>query len=384
MGFATHTGRVRHLLSLVDVMPSLVEMAGGSVPVGFVDGKSFVPVLKNHSHPEINKWVYAVYNNRGVTCQYTPYPIRSILGVSGWKYIQNFNSESPVTGHQETQMAPCNQSDQPVPVCEAKVRAGVYYSTAIEGNEPAMKWASVHRCRPADELYNLNVDASEANNLAGSPQAEAARKQLKAQLHVWMEEQGDLDPVCHDMAIEARGSDDSVRTDSCAYSAPIGGQCKGRANDAADVARVAAAQPPGDMRSAAGTLKFWNDLSKVWWPIEQRTNRSDVGGSQITTPSSGLDRCSAHTPARAKKDSERCPCPCSALGLFDEPFSATLKDSVYSNQLLLESLGRGWNIRQNKGIVIKYYRDSSTALQCTLPSSQTISTFPSHMFLLMR
>ena len=175
MGFATHTGRVKHLLSLVDVMPSLVEMAGGSVPAGSVDGKSFTAVLKNHNHPEIHTHVYAVYNNRGVTCKFTPYPIRSILSVAGWKYIHNFNADAPIVSRRESVTPGCGLEGMVLGVpfgrdtCATMTRANLMYRESIQANiQDEMKWASLHRCRPADELYNLNTDVLERHNLAAS------------------------------------------------------------------------------------------------------------------------------------------------------------------------------------------------------------------------
>jgi hypothetical protein len=48
-----------------------------------------------------------------------------------------------------------------------------------------------HHRRPAEELYDLRQDPTEQNNLATEPSQAARVKQMRAELEVWMSEQGD-------------------------------------------------------------------------------------------------------------------------------------------------------------------------------------------------
>ncbi|MDX1679255.1 MAG: sulfatase, partial [Akkermansiaceae bacterium] len=54
--------RAPQLISLMDVTPTLVELAGGELEAGEVDGRSFVPVLDGKPE-EINDYVYGAFTN---------------------------------------------------------------------------------------------------------------------------------------------------------------------------------------------------------------------------------------------------------------------------------------------------------------------------------
>lgn len=45
--------------------------------------------------------------------------------------------------------------------------------------------------RPAEELYRIDTDPEEMNNLIGNQQLQGIKKQLSDELDRWMREQGD-------------------------------------------------------------------------------------------------------------------------------------------------------------------------------------------------
>ena len=94
MDLDTNMRSLESLLTLEDVLPTLIDFAGGDVATGNFDGKSFAPLLKHEVAPNtpIHTYIYSQYTARGVRCAYNAYPIRSITN-GRWKYIKNFNSE---------------------------------------------------------------------------------------------------------------------------------------------------------------------------------------------------------------------------------------------------------------------------------------------------
>ena len=64
-------------------------------------------------------------------------------------------------------------------------------AAAEAGDAFAQQQVARHASRPAEELYDVEVDPWCLNNLAGSKQHQATRRRLRAVLHAWMAEQGD-------------------------------------------------------------------------------------------------------------------------------------------------------------------------------------------------
>ncbi|MFZ5830967.1 MAG: sulfatase, partial [Planctomycetota bacterium] len=156
----------------VDIVPTLVEAAGGALPEG-LDGQNFLPVLEGRADRH-RDYVYGVQTTRGII-NGTDYPIRSIRD-ERYKLIMNLNAD----------LAPFHN----VMMVETFELSPVLPSWERLGGAAAAR-ARFYAVRPREELYDVIADPWEQHNLAG--QAEYARvvTELRRRLLAWMEEQGD-------------------------------------------------------------------------------------------------------------------------------------------------------------------------------------------------
>lgn len=175
------------LTQTVDILPTLVEIAGGDSHVidtgcadadgsrGF-DGKSLLAILKGES-AQLRDHVFGVQTTSGII-NGTLYPIRSVRD-SRYKLIRNLNYENPFQN--------------------AYTEGGKYHGEfflpliAAAQKTPAIKARlDFFQHRTAEELYDLEQDPHELHNLAASPEHDAARLRLGQKLDQWMRQQGDL------------------------------------------------------------------------------------------------------------------------------------------------------------------------------------------------
>lgn len=169
--------RTPAMVSWVDLLPTLIELAGGSPPGG-IDGRSFASVLRGES-AEHRSEIFTTHSGDGV---FNVYPIRSIR-TDRYKYILNLLPDYLHTNHSDILR---------------KDGAGAYWDSweAAAAKDPAAA-AIVERYfeRPAEELYDLEADALERTNLAGLPEHAERLRELQERLRRWMAAQGDRETV---------------------------------------------------------------------------------------------------------------------------------------------------------------------------------------------
>ena len=160
------------MVQYVDVVPSLVEAAGGKVPEG-LDGKSFLRVLEGKADSH-NEYVFGVHTTAGIIAG-KPYPIRSIRSKTH-KYILNLMPEASFNN-----------------VVTRMSKDGVWNSWVRDAasNPFAAERVKMYQHRPAEEFYDLASDPYELHNLADKPQHRAQMDAMRRKLETWMKQQGD-------------------------------------------------------------------------------------------------------------------------------------------------------------------------------------------------
>jgi N-sulfoglucosamine sulfohydrolase len=173
----TRTGAA---VSWVDLLPTLVEAAGGTPPragpaPGEVDGRSFLDVLRGRRQTHRER-IFTTHSGDG---EMNVYPMRS-LREGRWKYIWNLHPEFQYTTH--------------IDRAQAEDEVGYFRSwerAAAAGDARATALVERYRRRPADELYDLDADPHEQRNLAADPAHVDRVRSMRRSLEAWMAEQGD-------------------------------------------------------------------------------------------------------------------------------------------------------------------------------------------------
>ena len=165
--------RTKAMVSWIDLLPTLIDLAGGASPAT-IDGRSFAPVLRGQT-TEHRKLIFTTHSSDTV---FNIYPIRSVR-TARFKYILNL-----LPGHLHT-----NHSD-----ILRKDGAGAFWDSwdrAAESDPRAAAILSKYFERPAEELFDLSQDRLEQTNLAADPAYAALKETLRATLEDWMDGQGD-------------------------------------------------------------------------------------------------------------------------------------------------------------------------------------------------
>lgn len=173
----------RAMVSLVDLLPTMIEAGGGSA-LDDLDGRSFLPVLlgrRDRHHEQ----VFAAHTgdkdmNRS--------PMRCIR-TERYKYVVNLAPEISYRTH----------------ISHADDRDN-YWTSWLKRAETDRIAAGVidkYEHRPAEELYDVAADPYELKNLVTDPAHADVRARLREQLDRWRVEQGE-DPSKVPMPEDAR------------------------------------------------------------------------------------------------------------------------------------------------------------------------------------
>jgi uncharacterized sulfatase len=156
----------------VDVTPTLVEIAGGK-QLREVDGKSFLPVIKNPGN-KFKEYSYSIHTTRGIIGGSGYFGIRSVRDAK-YRYIMNLTPDV---------VFDCMSTKKNDAVWSSWVKKA-------ESDDFARRQVTVYRQRPKEELYDVEKDPGQMNNLAVIPEYAAKLKFMRKKLEAWMRQQGD-------------------------------------------------------------------------------------------------------------------------------------------------------------------------------------------------
>ena len=166
------------LVQMTDIVPTFIDAARGSPAAYELDGSSFLPVLtgKKLKH---RQYVYGLHNN---IPEGNPYPIRSIRD-DDFHFLMNLNYEESY--YEKHLMTDDLAKKYDLQWWKAMNDA------AEQGDASAKKLRDKFHHSPAEELYRVDEDPYEMNNLAENPKYDSVKKRLRTELERWMKEQND-------------------------------------------------------------------------------------------------------------------------------------------------------------------------------------------------
>ena len=166
--------RTDAMVQWVDLLPTLLEAAGGKAPAD-IDGRSFLPVLLGQTTKHRDR-IFTTHANDN---RFNVYPARAVRD-ERWKYIRNLHPEFAFTTH--------------IDLVAGRLGQRAFFSTwetAAQTDPQAAAILKRYHARPAEELYDLATDPAEQRNLATDPQHAAKLTGLRSDLDAWMKSQGD-------------------------------------------------------------------------------------------------------------------------------------------------------------------------------------------------
>ncbi|MDE0769011.1 MAG: sulfatase [Opitutaceae bacterium] len=176
-GVISKNERTNAMVSWVDVVPTLIDVAGAQSPKG-IDGQSFLRVL-NGKKADHRDRIFTTHTGDGTM---NIFPIRSVR-IGKYKYIHNLRPDAYFTNHSDRLR---------------KDGAGAYWDSWDQAAKSDPKATAIIRgyyTREEFELFDLEADPMENDNLAPNPEFRDVMNGLRRELAAWAESQGDdLEP----------------------------------------------------------------------------------------------------------------------------------------------------------------------------------------------
>lgn len=172
--------RTDAMVSWIDILPTLIEIGGATVPEG-LDGQSFAKVLRGETQTFRDR----IFTTHSGDRQMNVYLSRSVRS-DRYKLIWNLHPEFAFTTHIDLLV---------------RETSGDYFKQWLElaqTDENAAKTVAQHHGRPEFELFDLKEDPRELSNLAGNLKLKQVEGELLAELKSWIKQQGDALAVFHE------------------------------------------------------------------------------------------------------------------------------------------------------------------------------------------
>jgi len=187
------------LIEYVDILPTYIEAAGGT-PEAVLDGKSLLPVLMGQTK-EHKKYVFGEMTTRGINNGSDYFGIRSIRSRK-FKYVWNFTPE--------------------VKFQNACTNSSIFKSwrQKAEADADAAEKVRRYEHRPGEELYDVEKDPYEWNNLADDPKYATIKVRMKKRLLTWMKAVGDKGQQTELEALEHQNRNRNKKSQSSSRKPP--------------------------------------------------------------------------------------------------------------------------------------------------------------------
>ena len=167
------------LINLIDLGPTVLSIAGIEIP-SYMQGRAFLGEQKG----EPRKYVFGGRERMGHTNDEF---IRSVRD-KRYRYVRNFMPERPYA--------------QRIPYMEKMPIMQEWRRLNAEGKLKGPQKLFFQGTKPPEELYDIEADPYEVNNLADSPQYKHVLERMRTVLERWMEDTNDLGRIPEDELIE--------------------------------------------------------------------------------------------------------------------------------------------------------------------------------------
>lgn len=171
--------RTQAMVSWIDLLPTLIEVAGGEIPAN-LDGRSFASVLADPTQPH-RQQIFTTHSGDRLMNVYLSRSVRT----DRYKLIWNLHPEFAFTTHIDLLL---------------RETSGDYFKQWTEAAKQGGRAAAIvnrYHGRPEFELYDLHSDPHEQTNLAGKPAEAEIEHTLHHALREWMDAQHDQETVFH-------------------------------------------------------------------------------------------------------------------------------------------------------------------------------------------
>jgi uncharacterized sulfatase len=169
----------------------LADELGVKLKDDAVDGKSFIELLKGNGEP-LHEYVYGAFTNcRIIDNRERVYPVRSIRN-KRYSLIYNPNHESKTSNVSLSQALKMIEDSNTKPK-----ELNLSGSWVAKVNKSKQEQELVHKLhnREEFELYDLQKDPFEMENLAGDSNYQKIQRKLKNALMAKLKALGDNDPI---------------------------------------------------------------------------------------------------------------------------------------------------------------------------------------------
>jgi uncharacterized sulfatase len=156
------------MVSLMDLLPTALELFDLPAAEG-LQGRSLVRLLRGEQ-AAVRDAIHGTHTSQKVGWAY---PVRSVR-TERWKYLRNFRSELRFD-------------------CSAFGRTSTWKSWMVEAERSPELGARMHglQWRPPEQLFDLESDPWEMNDLAEDPAHAPRLERERERLHAWLASLGD-------------------------------------------------------------------------------------------------------------------------------------------------------------------------------------------------